>query len=105
MLDDIPASPAQLAKYLGIKESTLRTYKRQGAAPLPVLRALFWETRWGRAAADQEAARFGVVHYQHAQSLQHELGRLAGIIWRLEVELARADQRGQAANLPIWRVR
>lgn len=106
MLDDIPATRQQIARHLGISESTLATYKRTGNAPRAVMLALFWETRWGRSAADCEAANFGQVHHAQAKALQAHCGRLAGIIWRLEMELQQAARTGGAvpANLPVFRM-
>lgn len=103
MLNDIHATPAQIARHLGIKESTLATYRRQGGAPLPVLLALFWETRWGRSIADTEAANWAAMHYRQHKTAQRELERMAGIIARLEAELARTDHG--AANSPVYLVR
>ncbi len=105
MLDDIPATPEQVARHLGIKPSTLATYRRKGTAPRSVMLALFWETRWGRSIADTEAANYAQVQRSHAQALQSHVGRMAGAIWRLEVELERekAGQPGKPANLPLWR--
>jgi hypothetical protein len=102
MLADIPATAAQVARHLGIKESTLKTYKRTGNAPRAVMLALFWETRWGRSAADVEAANAATTSTAHAARLTEHQARLAGAIWRLEVELDRT-QAGKPANLPIWR--
>jgi len=63
--------------------------------------ALFWETRWGRSAADTEAANYGSRNAQHAQSLQRELARLASAFLTLEKEL---DASVRAANSPLWHV-
>ena len=103
MLADLPASPAQIARHLGIQPSTLASYRRQDAAPRAVQLAIFWETKWGRSAADTEAANWGALHYRQHMVAARELERMAGIIWRLEQELARQD--GMAANGPIYRVR
>lgn len=104
MLDDIPATPRQIAAHLGIKESTLATYRRNNAAPRAIMLALFWETKWGRSAADSEAANFGALHQLGAKMARQDLERMAGIVWRLELEIAR-DQGGRPANLPIFRIR
>jgi hypothetical protein len=102
MLDDLHATPKQIATHLGIKESTLATYKRTGNAPRAVQLALFWETQWGRSAADVEAANAAAVHAREARALQAHQARMAGVIWRLEVELDRTTG-GRPANLPIWK--
>ena len=103
MLADLHASDDQIADLLGIKPSTLATYRRQGWAPRPVMLALFWETRWGRSAADTEAANYGARNAQHARSLQRELARLAGVVLAMEKELNSATPY-EAANGPVWRV-
>lgn len=107
MLDDLPATRRQIAQHLDIAESTLAAYRRTGNAPRAVMLALFWETRWGRSVADSEAHNFGQVHYAQAKAMQEHARRLAGIIWRLEVDLSRAAaQVGGAvpANLPVFNV-
>lgn len=105
MLDDIPATEAQIARHLDIKPSTLATYRRKGTAPRSVMLALFWETKWGRSVADTEAANYAQLQRGHAQALQGHVGRLAGSIWKLEMELEKekAGQPGKPANLPLWR--
>ena len=103
MLDDLPANANQVARHLGIQPSTLARYRRQNQAPRSVMLALFWETKWGRSVADTEAANWGALHYRQHMSAARELERMAGIIERLEQELARQD--GLAANAPVYRVR
>lgn len=103
MLADIPATPRQIAAHLGIKESTLATYKRTNNAPRAILVALFWETRWGRSAADQEAANAAQTHLANTKMLQSHISRMAGIIWKLEFELSR-HAGSRPANLPIFNV-
>lgn len=103
MLADIPATPLQLARHLGISTATLSRYIKADQAPQAVMLALFWETRWGRSAADVEAANYGAVYYRQAKGLERELQRMAGVIYRLEIEIA-ASGAG-AANSPVWRSR
>ena len=105
MLDDIPASPQEIARHLEVSTRTLQTYSRTGA-PRAVALALFWETRWGRSAADTEAANWGSLHYRGHMIAQRELERMGGHIERLEAELTRAYTQGadMAANAPVWRV-
>ena len=104
MLQDLPASPSQIAKHIGVAESTLTTYSRTGNAPRAVMLALFWETRWGRSAADTEAANWGAMYYRDAMMSKRELERMAGIVARLEQELSQGSG-SRPANLPIFRVR
>ena len=104
MIDDLPYTFTQIARHLGIQESTLKTYKRTGNAPRAILLALFWETRWGRSAADTEAANTAMRLQAQAKALQDNQARMAGIIWQLEVEIDRAGRFGwREANLPFWR--
>ena len=103
LLADLPCSLAHAARHLGLKESTLKAYKRAGSAPRTVLLSLFWETRWGRSAADTEAANAASTHYRLAKSFQSEIERLHLVIDRLERELS--QRQGVAANAPIYRVR
>lgn len=106
LLADVPANHDQVARHLGIKPSTLATYKRTGQAPRLVLLALFWESRWGRSAADTEAANAARLQASLAASLQREIDRLHLVIDRLERELASWGQAsGQAANGPVYRTR
>jgi hypothetical protein len=102
MVQDVPATPAQIARHLGIKESTLATYCRTGNAPRAIQLALFWETRWGRSAADVDAANTAALYYRDAKATRRELERMAGVILALEKELA-ATSEG-AANSPVFRV-
>lgn len=102
LLADLPATPDQVARHLGISPRTLRAYMRAGTAPRPVLLALFWESRWGRSAADTEAANYGAIYYRKAMGLKRQNEALLRQIGVLEGELARAGSG--AANGPIWRV-
>lgn len=69
MLSDLPATVAQVAKHLDLAPSTLARYRATGQAPRAVMLAMFWETRWGRSAADCEAANWGAIYYQKAAGL------------------------------------
>lgn len=102
LLDDIPASPKEIASHLGISLTTLRNYIKAGQAPRAVMLALFWESRWGRSAADTEAANYGAIYYRKAMGLERQNEALRHQIGVLEGELARAGSG--AANGPIWRV-
>lgn len=100
MLDDVPATPEQIARHLGITTKTLQRYRVADIAPPAVRLALFWETRWGRSAADAEAHQFGQVHYRHAKTLEAANARLLARIAQLEAE--RDAGQGQAANTPFY---
>lgn len=103
MVDDMPATHRQIALFLGISAATFTRYLTSNSAPRPVLLALFWETKWGRSTADSEAHNFGVVHYNHAKTLERANTQLLRHIATLEDELARADGSG-AANSPVFRL-
>ncbi len=102
MLDDLPASTAQVARHLDLSTVTLNKYIKTGQAPRSVMLSLFWETRWGRSAADTEAANWGAMYYRQAKSYERELQRMAGALLRLEQDLS--SQPGAAANGSVWRV-
>ncbi|MGA8787255.1 MAG: hypothetical protein WB542_18165 [Polaromonas sp.] len=102
MLADLPAHHDQIARHLGISPRTLANYVRAGQAPRAVMLALFWETRWGRSAADTEAANFAAIHYRRAQITERRNAALLHQIGVLEGELTQAGNG--AANAPIYRV-
>jgi hypothetical protein len=101
MASDIHASHKQIAKLIGVTEATLRRYRRTGNAPRSVYLALFWETRWGRSAADCEAANFGALQKSRADGLARQLDKAYAMIERLESELSRPLEH-RAANLPMY---
>lgn len=47
LLDAMPASRADVAKYLGVSLRTLQRWEAAGAAPRVAMLALFWESKWG----------------------------------------------------------
>ena len=99
---DIPASLPQIARLLGVTPATVRRYLRTENAPRAVMLALFWESQWGRSAANAEAHNFGQVHHALAQCLQEKNEVLLQQIALLEAELG--NQTGSAANGPIYRI-
>ena len=101
MVQDVPGGRDKLARHLGVSLRSLQRWEAQQAAPRPVMLATFWETRWGRDAADNEAARAADVHRLHAMALAKENAALRRRITQLEGELDQA--RPAAANLPFWR--
>lgn len=102
VVGDLPATHRQIARHLDIHERTLQRYEATDSAPRAVLLALFWESSWGRMAADAEAAEFGRVHQAYALSLERRVELLQRQMAQLEVELARPSPQ-RAANAPIWR--
>lgn len=101
MLADLPATPQQIAHHLGVSLATLKRWQREGQAPRAVMLALFWETRWGRSAADCEAAQYGSLMYQAHQASRNENAALRRQIDQLELELA-SSGAGSAANTPFF---
>lgn len=101
MLQDLPATPRQLAQHLDITPRTMQRYQATGEAPRVVMLAMFWETRWGRSAADCEAANFAALHYRAAMIERRQNVVLRGQLARLELEL---DQVGGAANGPLFKL-
>lgn len=100
VMQDLPASQRQIARHLDITERTLQRYAATDSAPRAVVLALFWETRWGREAADGEAAAWAALQYQRAEASARQVAALGRQMDLLEAALA--DGRG-AANSPIWR--
>lgn len=102
MLRDLsPATVGQVARHMGLTPATIDRYAAQGAPRLAQL-AIFWETRWGRSAADCEASNWGAMHYRMVQSLERENATLRAQLLQLELQLAEGGVG--AANAPFWRV-
>lgn len=99
MLQDLPATPGQLARHLDISPRTLQRYQAEDAAPRVVMLAMFWETRWGRSAADCEAANWAAMSYRRATLAERQVQALQRQVVELEHELSRLDR---AANSPVW---
>lgn len=99
---DLPASPAQVARHLDLTKATIARYTATDQAPRAVMLALFWESRWGRSAADCEAANWGAVYYRKAMGLERENAALRRQIAQLEGLLA--EQASGAANTPFFRL-
>lgn len=102
MLDDIPATTEQIAKLLGLTPATIERYRREGQAPRPVMLALFWETKWGRATADCEAVNWAASSHQQAQILKRENARLVKQLLTMETEISK--QKDGAANGPLFQI-
>ncbi|CDN87480.1 hypothetical protein [Hydrogenophaga intermedia] len=101
LLHDQQAARPHVARHLGLSTRTLARYEATQQAPRAVMLALYWESRWGRSAADAEAATAADVHRGHAQALANENAALRRRIAVLERELTQAQP--EAANLPFWR--
>lgn len=73
LLEDIgnPA-PDKLAKAMGVTVRSIRRWKAAGKAPLPVMLALYWVTRWGQSEASTRADWTLEVHRQLAEALKRD---------------------------------
>lgn len=102
MLADIATSDAEIAKFLCLSTGTVRKYRRDGQAPMPVMLALFWETSWGqnwRQTALQNDAKHA---YMQAHLLKHRNTRLVKQL--LTMEAAQNAQKKGAANGPLYQI-
>lgn len=86
MIDDLAATPAQVAKALQISESTVYRWLARGAAPRAAELALYWITRWGRAELDasleyQARNALGLARclQENVTQLEYRLARVAAI--------------------------
>lgn len=98
MLADMATDHRSIARHLGVAPRTLARYVHQDQAPRAIMLALFWESRWGRSAADCEAANYGTVNAGLAHALQRENAALKRHILRLETMI------NDAANAPLYHV-
>lgn len=98
MTADIPTSPDRIARHLDISPRTFARYLTAEQAPRAIMLALFWETRWGRSAADCEAANYGAVH----AGLAHALARENAIL-RKQISTMESMMGNRAANTPFFR--
>lgn len=102
MLADIPANHKQVARHLGVTEQTLKKYIKAEGAPRAIMLALFWETRWGRSAADTEAANYGAIYYRKAIGLERENLAMRKKMQAIQLEFDR--QVHESANSPFFNV-
>ena len=102
MLADIPANHKQVARHLGVTEQTLKKYIKAEGAPRAIMLALFWETRWGRSAADTEAANYGSIYYRKAMGLERENLAMRKKMQAIQQEFDR--QVHESANSPFFNV-
>lgn len=100
LLADLPASPAHIARHLDLSPATLARYAASEQAPRPVMLALFWESRWGRSAADTDAHNAAAAQFQRAAALERENAALRRRLVQLELE--REHSPVWAANTPFY---
>lgn len=80
----------------------MAAYHAKEEAPRAVMLALFWESRWGRSAADCEAVNWAAHAHREAQTLKRENAALRRQIEALEELLAQGA--AQAANTPFYAI-
>ncbi len=84
MLADIGnPSAAQLGRAFGVTPRTAASWCRLDRAPLPVLLALFWLTRWGRSQVDCQAVNAARLQAGLADALAAENRALRAQLARL----------------------
>jgi hypothetical protein len=97
MLRDVPFGVPHVARHLGITVPTVEKYARTDNAPRAAMLALFWETRWGRSAADVEASNWGTMCYRLAMSLERENKVLKEQMAQLETAAAAGNLAANSA--------
>lgn len=100
ILGDLPATPQQIARHLGLSPVTLARYTAAEQAPRAVMLALFWETQWGRSVADTEAVNWAAMHHRESALLRRENAALRRQIEVLEAQVSQGT--GHAANAPFY---
>ena len=84
LLDDIGNPKAgALAKSFRVPEKAAAKWIKDDEAPLPVMLALFWLTRWGHQAVDCEAHNAAIMQAGVAACLRREVASLTGKLARL----------------------
>lgn len=84
LLDSIPASRKDVARYLGVSLRTLQRWEAAAAAPRVVMLALFWESKWGIDWFDCNQINTERVLRGSIDALQRQESALRARIARLE---------------------
>lgn len=84
LLDSLPASRKDVARYLGVSMRTLQRWEAAGAAPRVAMLALFWESKWGIDWFDCNQINTERALRGYVDSLQREAATLIARIARLE---------------------
>lgn len=93
MLDDIGnPSAAQLGRAFGVTARTAAAWRKRDAAPLPVLLALFWLTRWGQSAVNCHAVNAVQLHAGLADARARENNALRSQLAQLPHLAARPSR-------------
>lgn len=104
MLDDIGnPRPRDLARALGVTERAVRRWQDQDQAPMPVMLAIFWLTRWGHSAVDCDAHNAAVLHAVAAEGMRREVAALTEKLARLGqiADFGAANDPAQGVALPM----
>lgn len=99
MLSDLGnPSAVSLDRLLAVHPRTVERWRRQQAAPRPVMLALYWHTSWGQSELSCELARTASDYAGHIAAVKREADALRR-------ELARVLSAGDfgSANAPTWR--
>jgi len=75
MVQDLNATPGQLAAYLGVSKSTIYRWLNVGTAPQSAMLAIYWQTSWGLSEIDADMHNRANVYQWLAQALERELWR------------------------------
>jgi predicted DNA-binding transcriptional regulator AlpA len=76
-------SARKVARVLGMSERSVYRFNRDGDAPKVASLALFWLTRWGRAAVHAQATNDAIAACGYAQALRDDVARLEARIAHL----------------------
>lgn len=96
MVEDLNATPADVAKALDVGVSTVYRWLQQNNAPRPAMLALYWLSTWGQSAINCEMHNRATVFEGLAKALEREL-------WQQRKDLAKLAQIGHygSANDPL----
>ena len=104
MLGDIGSPDAKaLAKALGVTPRTVRNWRSAGYAPMPVLLALFWLTKWGQQWIHIDLYNTNQMHANQSNVYRHALAKAEKEIADLHEQIERLGQLGDfgSANDPV----
>lgn len=96
MLEDLSATPVDIAKAMRVNQSTVYRWIKQNNAPWPVMLSLYWMTRWGLSEIDAELLNRANTHQGYAESLKRAMTKL-------EAQMQHLSHIGQygSANDPL----
>lgn len=96
LLEELPATPAQVAKFLLVTERSVFRWLAEDSAPFAVLAALWHETPAGRHAVALDVGNELAIYYGLARALEDKTARIERQLARV---LATSDTG--AANDPL----